>query len=83
MLNSWWQIRFVNIGADEIVDGNTKLTLGLVWTIILHFQVCSQAFLLALCGLPLAGHVEHCTLSVCMSRQRFIECAYVEEVYPV
>jgi len=33
------QIRLVNIRADEIVDGNTKLTLGLVWTIILHFQV--------------------------------------------
>ena len=33
------QIRLVNIRSDEIVDGNPKLTLGLVWTIILHFQV--------------------------------------------
>ncbi|XP_070183083.1 alpha-actinin-4-like [Littorina saxatilis] len=32
-------IRLVNIRSDEIVDGNPKLTLGLVWTIILHFQV--------------------------------------------
>nr|KAG5713981.1 hypothetical protein BaRGS_020309 [Batillaria attramentaria] len=31
-------IRLVNIRSDEIVDGNPKLTLGLVWTIILHFQ---------------------------------------------
>jgi len=36
------QIRLVNIRADEIVDGNMKLTLGLVWTIILHFQVCNS-----------------------------------------
>ena len=33
------QIKLVNIRADEIVDGNPKLTLGLLWTIILHFQV--------------------------------------------
>lgn len=33
------QIRLVNIRSDEIVDGNPKLTLGLIWTIILHFQV--------------------------------------------
>ncbi|KAL4235749.1 Microtubule-actin cross-linking factor 1 [Mactra antiquata] len=32
-------IRLVNIRSDEIVDGNPKLTLGLVWTIILHFQI--------------------------------------------
>lgn len=29
----------MNIRADEIVDGNPKLTLGLIWIIILHFQV--------------------------------------------
>ena len=29
----------VNIRAEEIVDGNPKLTLALVWTFILHFQV--------------------------------------------
>jgi hypothetical protein len=33
------KIKLVNIRADDIVDGNPKLTLGLVWTIILHFQV--------------------------------------------
>ncbi|XP_074641306.1 uncharacterized protein LOC141899052 [Tubulanus polymorphus] len=32
-------IKIVNIRADEIVDGNPKLTLGLIWTIILHFQI--------------------------------------------
>ncbi|KAK2194134.1 hypothetical protein NP493_2g12000 [Ridgeia piscesae] len=31
-------IRLVNIRPDEITDGNPKLTLGLIWTIILHFQ---------------------------------------------
>ena len=38
-LNIFFQIKIVNIRSDEIVDGNPKLTLGLIWTIILHFQV--------------------------------------------
>lgn len=35
----WWQVKLVNIRNDDITDGNPKLTLGLIWTIILHFQV--------------------------------------------
>ena len=31
-------VRLVNISPDDIVDGNPKLTLALVWAIILHFQ---------------------------------------------
>ncbi|XP_078722436.1 plectin isoform X2 [Lampetra fluviatilis] len=33
------QIKLVNIRSDDIADGNPKLTLGLIWTIILHFQI--------------------------------------------
>lgn len=29
----------MNIGGTDIVDGNHKLTLGLLWSIILHWQV--------------------------------------------
>ena len=29
----------MNIQNESLVDGNPKLTLGLVWTLILHFQV--------------------------------------------
>ncbi|XP_037076961.1 alpha-actinin-4-like [Pollicipes pollicipes] len=36
------KIKLVNIRAEDIVDGNPKLTLGLIWTIILHFQVSRQ-----------------------------------------
>ncbi|XP_023317412.1 dystrophin, isoforms A/C/F/G/H isoform X2 [Trichogramma pretiosum] len=32
-------VKLVNISSDDIVDGNPKLTLGLVWSIILHWQV--------------------------------------------
>ncbi|XP_019638461.1 PREDICTED: plectin-like [Branchiostoma belcheri] len=32
-------IKLVNIRNIDIADGNPKLTLGLIWTIILHFQV--------------------------------------------
>jgi hypothetical protein len=32
------KIRLVNITADAIVDGNLKLILGLIWSLIRHFQ---------------------------------------------
>ncbi|XP_032817266.2 epiplakin [Petromyzon marinus] len=32
-------VKLVNIRSDDIVDGNPKLILGLIWTIIGHFQV--------------------------------------------
>ncbi|XP_043556668.1 dystrophin isoform X1 [Chiloscyllium plagiosum] len=32
-------VDLVNIGGSDIVDGNHKLTLGLIWSIILHWQV--------------------------------------------
>lgn len=33
------QVELVNIGAADIVDGNHKLILGLIWSIIVHWQV--------------------------------------------
>lgn len=32
-------VKLANIGAEEIVDGNLKMTLGLIWTIILRFAI--------------------------------------------
>lgn len=29
----------MSIGAEEIVDGNLKMTLGMIWTIILRFAI--------------------------------------------
>lgn len=40
------KVKLVNIRPEDIVDGNQKLTLGLIWTIILHFQVSSFSALL-------------------------------------
>jgi len=33
------RVHLENMGAHDIVDGNPRLTLGLIWTIILRFQV--------------------------------------------
>ena len=30
-------VKLVSIGAEEIVDGNVKMTLGMIWTIILRY----------------------------------------------
>jgi len=43
------KIKLVNIRAEDIVDGNPKLTLGLIWTIILHFQVSCRAHSIGIC----------------------------------
>lgn len=43
------KIKLVNIRAEDIVDGNPKLTLGLIWTIILHFQVSNSFNIKYLC----------------------------------
>lgn len=33
------KVHLENMGAHDIVDGSSRLTLGLIWTIILRFQV--------------------------------------------
>ncbi|KAI6659332.1 actin binding domain-containing protein [Oopsacas minuta] len=33
------KIKLVGIGAEDIIDGKKNLILGLIWTIILHFQI--------------------------------------------
>ena len=35
------KVKLVGITSDHIVDGNKKLILGLIWTLILHFQLSS------------------------------------------
>ena len=50
------EIKLVNIRGEDIVDGNPKLTLGLIWTIILHFQVGEHIYLL-IRKYPLRGYI--------------------------
>lgn len=33
------KVALENIGSEDLVDGNAKLTLGLIWTVILRFQI--------------------------------------------
>lgn len=39
------RVHLENIGSHDIVDGNASLSLGLIWTIILRFQVRILNFL--------------------------------------
>lgn len=36
------RVHLENMGAHDIVDGSNRLTLGLIWTIILRFQVSQE-----------------------------------------
>ena len=36
------RVHLENMGSHDIVDGNPRLSLGLIWTIILRFQVCTK-----------------------------------------
>jgi len=36
------RVHLENMGSHDIVDGNPRLSLGLIWTIILRFQVCNN-----------------------------------------
>ncbi|XP_063713472.1 spectrin beta chain, non-erythrocytic 5-like isoform X4 [Symsagittifera roscoffensis] len=38
------KVTLENIGASDIVDGNKRLILGLIWTIILRFQIQQIVF---------------------------------------
>lgn len=63
-------VHLENVGAHDIVDGNQRLTLGLIWTIILRFQIqdiiveeyqtsetkCAKDALLLWCQMKTAGY---------------------------
>jgi spectrin beta len=68
------KVNLENIGAEDIVDGSPRLTLGLLWTVILRFQIqdievedessekkSAKAALLLWCQRKTAGYV--CTAS--------------------
>jgi nesprin-1 len=42
------RIKLVNINAADLVDGRPAVVLGLIWTIILYFQVGWLAFTLVI-----------------------------------
>lgn len=38
------KIKLVNINSADLVDGKPAVVLGLIWTIILYFQVNNRTF---------------------------------------
>ena len=55
-----FQIKLVNISSNDIVDGNQKLTLGLVWNIILHWQVIQFFFICSF----IHSFIQQCNLCI-------------------
>lgn len=39
LLRHTYGVHLENVGAHDIVDGNARLTLGLVWALVLRFQL--------------------------------------------
>lgn len=75
------QIKLVNIRPDDIVDGNPKLTLGLVWTIILHYQVFVwHAFYLSIFPLYFPHMMPFVTPSLWCIIHRWQYCFLVKRV---
>ncbi|XP_010181033.1 PREDICTED: spectrin beta chain, erythrocytic-like, partial [Mesitornis unicolor] len=62
------KVHLENVGSHDIVDGNHRLVLGLIWTIILRFQIqdivvptdektlCARDALLLWCQMKTAGY---------------------------
>ena len=38
------QVKLESIGAEDVVDGNERLILGLMWMIILRFQIADISY---------------------------------------
>jgi hypothetical protein len=48
-------VKLVNIGPEDIWDGNPNLLLGFFWTLIYHFQVPCRAVFWATCPSVVPG----------------------------
>ena len=80
------QIKLVNISSNDVVDGNPKLILGLVWAIILHWQVRMFSSLQCVYGLLLhyvSRYVMFCINSLllgsfCLNIVHAVLCLYVK-----
>jgi len=53
------RVHLENMGSHDIVDGSPRLTLGLIWTIILRFQVPNyirESIMFFSCLFPFTSH---------------------------
>uniref|UniRef100_A0A7N8WQP1 Actinin alpha 3b n=1 Tax=Mastacembelus armatus TaxID=205130 RepID=A0A7N8WQP1_9TELE len=56
-------VKLVSIGAEEIVDGNVKMTLGMIWTIILRFAI-QDISVEGFCYIPLCSKSHYFIYSI-------------------
>lgn len=40
-------VHLTNIGPEDVVDGNRKLILGMIWSLVLRFSIADIKYVLA------------------------------------
>lgn len=73
------QIKLVNINPSDIIEGKPSVVLGLIWTIILYFQVSFGVYFEGSYEIELIK-----TKSVCCYRRDddIVNCVSVYKLYP-
>lgn len=73
------RVHLENMGSHDIVDGNHRLVLGLIWTIILRFQVRTSGL-----GHPSAPHLisklEPSSMDLLFSNPRMSFCPQIQDI---
>ncbi|KRY58051.1 Spectrin beta chain [Trichinella britovi] len=74
-------VHLENMGSHDIVDGNPRLSLGLIWTIILRFQTVSSAILVRISLSVVLLNLGESVVSVCDNCDRFfMACVQIQGI---
>ncbi|KRY18116.1 Spectrin beta chain [Trichinella patagoniensis] len=74
-------VHLENMGSHDIVDGNPRLSLGLIWTIILRFQTVGSAILVRISLLVVLLNLGESVVSVCDNCDRFfMACVQIQGI---
>lgn len=73
------RVHLENMGSHDIVDGNHRLVLGLIWTIILRFQVRTGS-LGHFSATHLIPKLEPSSMDLLFSNPRMFFCSQIQDI---